>query len=170
MYDGTILIVVWITFMVFCVVAVPIIIAIIAKNNEKNKQWNAPAQPGMPASALYSGPVSAIPQPAAVQTSCMDAAFVAILQKIKAGRSFSIFEDYAKCKSLLQDYTAGGYNKEKHLVLLAVEAGCPGEIIRSTDPEITKKKLVNKLHDDFSMEYTAAEQVITLLYRVYNQY
>ena len=164
MDDGVIvLIVVMIIFMIFAAVVVPIIIAVIAKNSEKNKQWNVPVS-AMP---------SANPQPAMMQTSslpAMNADFVAILQKIKAERGFSIFEDFPRCKSLLQDYTAGKHKKENRLLLMAIEAGCPGEIIRSNDPEITRKKLVNKLHDDFSMEYTGAEQVIALLYRVYNQY
>ena len=98
----------------------------------------------------------------------MDPAFMAILQRITAERGFLIFENFAKCKSLLQDYTAGEYKKENRLLLVAIEAGCPGEIARSTEPEITRKKLIDKLHNEFSMDQTAAEQIVMALYEVYN--
>ena len=99
----------------------------------------------------------------------MDPAFMAILQRINSERGFSIFENFAKCKSLLQDYTAGEYKKENRLLLLAIEAGCPGEIARSTEPEITQKRLISKLHNEFSMDQTAAEQIVTVLYEIYGE-
>jgi hypothetical protein len=99
----------------------------------------------------------------------MDTGFVSIVRKINSERGFSILENFAKCKSLLQDYTAGEYKKESRLLLLAIEAGCPSEIAHSTEPEITQKKLVNKLHDEFSVDKTASGQIITLLYGVYNE-
>jgi hypothetical protein len=102
-----------------------------------------------------------------ISQSAMDAAFVAILQKMAAERGFSVFENYAKCKSLLQDYTAGEYKKESRLLLLAIEAGCSGEIARSTEREITRKKLITKLHHEFSIDKIAVEQIVDLLYSIY---
>ncbi|MCL2720820.1 MAG: hypothetical protein FWD47_05725, partial [Treponema sp.] len=76
---------------------------------------------------------------------------------------------YTKCNSLLKDYSAGEYKKECRLLLLAIEAGCPGEIARSTEPEITKNKLLNRLHDEYLMDLAAAEQVVDWLYEVYEK-
>jgi hypothetical protein len=99
-----------------------------------------------------------------ISQSDIDNAFVTILQKIVTERGFSIFENHTKCKSLLQDYTAGEYKRESRLLLLAIEAGCPGEIARSSEPEITRGKLINKLHNEFSMDINAAEQIVDVLY------
>jgi hypothetical protein len=107
-------------------------------------------------------------QLSAPQTSA-NADFVSIVKKICSERDFSVFEDFAKCKSLLQDYTAGNFKKESRLLLLAIEAGCPVEITRSTEPKITKSKLINKLHNEFAIETSTAEQVVNLLYAVYNE-
>jgi hypothetical protein len=105
-----------------------------------------------------------------VQTPAnINSSFLLILQKIKSERGFSIFQDYLKCKSLIQDYTAGEYKKETRQLLVAIEAGCPGEIIRSTDPEITTTKLINKLNEEYSLEKKASKQIIELLYKVYNE-
>jgi hypothetical protein len=180
--DAVFVIIIFLLVTLIPVIVIPIIIAIIAKNSEKKTaQKNAAQgftninQTGMPAYP-YPTSVSGIPtaEPQQVSpknfystpSSGVNTAFKYVIQKMVAGRGFYVFENYAKCKSLLQDYTAGEYKKESRLLLLAVEAGCPGEIIRSADPEITRKKLINRLHDEFSMEYTAAEQVIGLLYEV----
>ncbi|MCL2720597.1 MAG: hypothetical protein FWD47_04585 [Treponema sp.] len=96
----------------------------------------------------------------------LNSPFLTILQRMKAERGFSIFEDYSKCNSLLKDYTAGEFKKESRLLLLA-KAGCPGEIARSTEPEITKNKLINRLNDEYSMIKESAEQVVSWLYGVY---
>ena len=123
-----------------------------------------PSVPITPTAAqLQTAPV----QPPSTPKPAMDAGFTAILQQIKAERGFSFFENLAKCKSLLQDFTAGQYKKESRLLLLAIEAGCPGEIARSTEPEITLKKLVSKLHEEYSMDQSAAERIVDLLYNMY---
>jgi len=102
-----------------------------------------------------------------VSHPAIDSAFLTILQKIVAERGSSILENHAKCKSLLQDFTAGEYKKESHILLVAIQAGCPGEIARSNEPEITRGKLINKLHNEFSMDKIAVEQIVQLLYSIY---
>jgi hypothetical protein len=96
----------------------------------------------------------------------MDPAFLAILRKIAAERGPAIFDSLPRCRALLQDYAGGGYKKESRLLLLAVEAGCPREIINSPEPDITRRRLINRLHEDYSLDLEAAETIITVLYTV----
>jgi hypothetical protein len=102
-------------------------------------------------------------------SNIIDNTYLSIILKIKNERGFSIFENYGKCKSLLQDYTAGNYKKECRLLLVAIEAGCASEISNSTEQEITSQKLIKKLQDDFSLSASSAEQIVVLLYNVYNE-
>ena len=102
-------------------------------------------------------------------SASLDNSFKSIVSKINSERTLSIFHDYSKCKSLLQDYTAGKFKKEVRLMLVAIEAGCPKEIEVSADPEITINKLISKLNVDYSIEKKSAKQIIELLYEVYNK-
>ena len=98
-----------------------------------------------------------------------DELYYNIIKNIIDERGFSLFDDYSKCKSLLQDYTAGRYKKENRLLLVSIEAGCPGEIASSSEVDITRNILINKLHNDYSMDKNAAEKIINLLYKIKNE-
>jgi len=170
--------------LLFTMIGVPIIIAVIAKKNEKNNhhnvtqtfskidhaslQFNTNPRESVP--NTYSQSVNNQKTPSNFSTSStsdFDKDFIKILHKMAAERGFSVFMDIPKCKSLLHDFAAGKYKKECRLLLLAVESGCPVEIANSTDYEITKKKLTAKLHNFCSMEYSIAEQVILMLHEVH---
>ncbi|GHT59749.1 hypothetical protein FACS1894109_16230 [Spirochaetia bacterium] len=102
--------------------------------------------------------------------SIINTAFVDILKTITDERGLVILENHSKCRALLQDYIQGEYKKESRLLLQAIESGCPGEIIRSQDVDITKQKLINKLCDEYSIDKEAAGDIINLLYTVINNY
>ena len=103
-----------------------------------------------------------------IQTNSIDSTFVDILNKIVEERGFSFLSDCSKCKSLLQDYTSGNYKKETRLLLLAIEAKCPNEILNTSEPDITMNKLINKLKNEYSVENNAAEMIVKLLFNLYN--
>jgi len=157
-------------FLLFTMIGVPIIIAIIAKKNEKTNQNNVSQTftKNDHASLQINSNKSTVNSSESI-TSYLNSGFKNILDKMAADRGFSIFLDIPKCKSLLHDYAAGQYKKECRILLLAIEAGCTIEIANSIDPEITNKKLIEKLHEYFSLEYSVAEQIILFLYEVHKK-
>jgi hypothetical protein len=96
----------------------------------------------------------------------MDPGFLTILQKIAAERGPTIFDSPVRCRALLQDYAAGAYKKESRILLLAVEAGFPREIVNAAEPDIVRQRLINRLHEDYSLDVEAAETIIRVLFAV----
>jgi rare lipoprotein A (peptidoglycan hydrolase) len=120
-----------------------------------------PAQLWVPVSPSPATAASSTPPAAAI-----DPAFYAIIQKITAERGVKVLANTALCKALLQDYTGGIHKKESRLFLQALEAGCGVEILQTQEPDITRQRLIHRLHEDYSVDRDAAEGVVALLYTI----
>lgn len=131
----------------------------IPQNTAEEQAYTAPA-------ANTPGP--AVPPADSADPAAIDQAFFAIVQRISAERGAGVLENVRLCRGLLQDYAGGGYKKESRLFLQALEAGCAVEILRDQDPDITRPRLIHKLHEDFYINREAAEAVVHLLYTLIN--
>ncbi|MDR1912336.1 MAG: hypothetical protein LBQ52_08350 [Helicobacteraceae bacterium] len=69
----------------------------------------------------------------------MDANFVSILERLVNEQGKEAPINAAKAKALLGDYSKNEFKKERHLLLIAIEAGAAQEIANANDLAICKK-------------------------------
>jgi hypothetical protein len=93
----------------------------------------------------------------------MNAQFVAIVERMCNEHGKSILLDAAKSQSLLNDYAQNEYERERHLLLRAIEAGVAREIAHAADLADCRKAQARVLQDEHFINETAANEVIDLL-------
>jgi tetratricopeptide (TPR) repeat protein len=93
----------------------------------------------------------------------MNAQFVAIVERMCGEQGKSILLDAAKCKPLLNDYAKNEYKRERHLLLLAIEAGVGREIAQARELGICRKIQARFLREERFIDEAAAKEVIDLL-------
>jgi hypothetical protein len=73
------------------------------------------------------------------------------------------FAPSLQCKAYLANYANNKFKKERHLLLIAIEAGAGKVIATATDLEIRKKQQVRYLKDDRFIDENAASEAVDLL-------
>jgi hypothetical protein len=93
----------------------------------------------------------------------MDAQFISIVERLAREKGQAVLIDAVKCKAHLADYTHNAFKKERHLLLIAIEAGAGKEIARAGDLAIGKKQLIRFLNEERFIDETLAAEAIDLL-------
>jgi uncharacterized RDD family membrane protein YckC len=93
----------------------------------------------------------------------MDKQFIAIVQALVAKEGKVAFLDAKKCKSLLSDYAQNEYRKERHVLLVALEADVGKEIALTRDLALCKKIQIRHLNEERFIEEDVAVEVVNLL-------
>jgi hypothetical protein len=93
----------------------------------------------------------------------MDAHFVSIVQRLVDEKGREVLFDAVKAKAFLADYMHSAYEKERHWLLMAIEAGSAKEIANASDQEICKKQQIHFLQDNYFMDEALATETIELL-------
>jgi hypothetical protein len=93
----------------------------------------------------------------------MDAKFISIVERLVNEQGKEALINAAKAKPLLADYAQNEFKKERHLLLIAIEAGAAQEIANAIDLEICKKIHIRDLRNDRFIDETAATEVVDLL-------
>jgi uncharacterized RDD family membrane protein YckC len=93
----------------------------------------------------------------------MDAKFISIVERLVKEQGKEALIDLAKCKMHLADYSRNGYTAERHMLMIAIEAGAGEAIANADDLAIRKKREINFLKDERFVNEAAATEVIDLL-------
>jgi uncharacterized RDD family membrane protein YckC len=93
----------------------------------------------------------------------MDAQFTGIVERLAREKGRAVLIDAAKCRGHLADYAHNAFKKERHLLLIAIEAGAGKEIARASDLAICKKQLIRFLNEERFIDETLASEAIDLL-------
>ncbi|MDR2366284.1 MAG: RDD family protein, partial [Zoogloeaceae bacterium] len=93
----------------------------------------------------------------------MNAQFESIVERLAREHGQAAFLNAAKCKSLLNDYAKNEYKKERHLLLLAIEAGVGKEIAAAADLANCGNIQVRFLKSEHFLDAAAAEGIVDLL-------
>jgi formylglycine-generating enzyme required for sulfatase activity len=96
-------------------------------------------------------------------TYIMDARFTSIVQKLIAEQGKDTLIDGAKCKAFLADYAGNEFKKERHLLMIALEAGTGREIAHASDLGIAKLQQIRFLNEDRFIDKAMATEVVDLL-------
>jgi hypothetical protein len=102
--------------------------------------------------------------------SDMNTQFESIVERLVKEQGQAALLSAAKCKSLLSDYAKNEYRKERHLLLLAIEAGVGKEIAAAADLPICMKIQMRFLKEERFIDERAAAEVIGLLALVLRGY
>jgi hypothetical protein len=102
--------------------------------------------------------------------SDMNTQFESIVERLVKEQGKAALLSAAKCKSLLSDYAKNEYRKERHLLLLAIEAGVGKEIATAADLPICMKIQMRFLKEERFIDEAAAAEVIGLLALVLRGY
>jgi len=90
----------------------------------------------------------------------MEQGFIDILKTIIKDHGKEAIIETSKCKGLLSDYTKGEYKKECRLLLLSIEAKIPKEINTEIDTNISYKKSIRILIEDYGMRDEIAIEIV----------
>jgi hypothetical protein len=93
----------------------------------------------------------------------VDAKFISIVQRLVNEQGKEALINAAKAKPLLGDYSKNEFKKERHLLLIAIEAGAAKEIANATDLEQCKKIQIRHLCEERFINDDKAVSVIDLL-------
>jgi len=96
----------------------------------------------------------------------METEFVEIVRKLVAvKRDRDTLFDTKLCRAALADLTRNKYKRERNLLLQAVESGAAMAIddASGNDLQICKLQQIRKLHEDYSLDSSAAEEVVNML-------
>ncbi|MDR1911132.1 MAG: hypothetical protein LBQ52_02130 [Helicobacteraceae bacterium] len=93
----------------------------------------------------------------------MDAKFVSIVERLVADHGKEALFNAAKSKALLNDYAQNEFEKERRLLLIAIEAGAAQEIANASDLAACKKRQIRSLRDDRFIDEAMATKVVDLL-------
>jgi hypothetical protein len=93
----------------------------------------------------------------------MDAKFIAIVERLVKEKGKDTLTDAKKCKAHLADYANNEFKKERHLLMIAIEAGAGKAIATASDLPICKNIQIRSLKDDHFIDENAAAEAIDLL-------
>jgi tetratricopeptide (TPR) repeat protein len=93
----------------------------------------------------------------------MDAKFISIVERLVKEQGADTLIDAKKCKAHLADYANNEFKKERHLLLIAIEAGAAQAIANASDLTICKKQQMRYLKDDRFIDESAAAEAVDLL-------
>ncbi|MDR0525705.1 MAG: hypothetical protein LBG90_07530 [Spirochaetaceae bacterium] len=93
----------------------------------------------------------------------MTAEFQNLVMRIVKESGIAILDDPDRCKAALQHYSPEGSKREIRLLLIGLEAECHKALLNSTEPEETKKHLVQELQDEYGLTQTYAEQTVAII-------
>jgi hypothetical protein len=93
----------------------------------------------------------------------MEAKFIAIVERLVREQGKDTLINAAKCKAHLADYSQNEFKKERHLLMIAIEAGCAKEIANANDLAICKKIQIRFLQDERFIDERLASEAIDLL-------
>ncbi|MDR0665620.1 MAG: tetratricopeptide repeat protein [Helicobacteraceae bacterium] len=93
----------------------------------------------------------------------MDAKFIAIVGRLLKEQGADTLINAAKCKAFLNDYAKSEFKRERHLLMIAIEAGAAKEIANASDLDACKKIQIRFLRDELSIDGAAACEIIELL-------
>ncbi|MDR1911133.1 MAG: RDD family protein [Helicobacteraceae bacterium] len=93
----------------------------------------------------------------------MDAKFMSIVAKLAADHGKDTLLDAIKTKALLSDYAQQGFEKERRLLLIAIEAGAAQEIANANDLEVCKEIQTRLLNQERLIDESLAAEVVDLL-------
>jgi hypothetical protein len=93
----------------------------------------------------------------------MDMQFTTVVERLAREKGQAVLIDATKCKAHLADYAHNAFKKERHLLLIAIEAGAGKEIARAGDLVTCKKQLIRLLNEERFIDETLAAEVIDLL-------
>ena len=93
----------------------------------------------------------------------MDPRFTSIARKLIAEQGRNALIDGVKCKAFLADYAKNEFRKERHLLLIAIEAGTSKEIANASDLEIAKKQQIRFLNEEHFIDPAMAVEVVDFL-------
>ncbi|MDR2904920.1 MAG: tetratricopeptide repeat protein [Helicobacteraceae bacterium] len=94
----------------------------------------------------------------------MDKNFVNALQKLATEQGKDVLLDVEKTKTLLSNYIQNEYQKERKLLLTAIETGAAKEIVNASDLVACKKAQIRKLEENFTDESAAADIIDVLAF------
>ncbi|MDR0665729.1 MAG: hypothetical protein LBF86_09485, partial [Helicobacteraceae bacterium] len=90
----------------------------------------------------------------------MDSGFISIAQRLVSEQDKNALLDPKQYKAFLGDYAKGEFKKERHLLIVAIEAGAAKEIANATDLETCKKIQARLLKDERFIDETAACEIV----------
>ncbi|MDR0664595.1 MAG: hypothetical protein LBF86_03640 [Helicobacteraceae bacterium] len=93
----------------------------------------------------------------------MDSEFISIAQRLASERGKNILLDPTKCKAFLNDYAKGGFERERRLLMIAIETGAPKKIANAIDLAACKKTQIKRLKEERCINETAACEIVDLL-------
>ncbi|MDR0665730.1 MAG: RDD family protein [Helicobacteraceae bacterium] len=93
----------------------------------------------------------------------MDSGFISITQRLVSEQGKNALLDPKQCKAHLSDYAKGEFKKERHLLMVAIEAGAAKEIVNASDLATCKKIQARFLKDERFIDETAACEIVDLL-------
>ncbi|MDR2152888.1 MAG: hypothetical protein LBO72_08705, partial [Helicobacteraceae bacterium] len=93
----------------------------------------------------------------------MDAKFIAIVERLVKEQSADTLIDATKCKAHLADYAQNEFKKERHLLLIAIEAGAAQAIATANDLALCKQQQIRYLKEDRFIDESAAAEAVDLL-------
>ncbi|MHC6202778.1 leucine-rich repeat domain-containing protein [Breznakiellaceae bacterium SP9] len=93
----------------------------------------------------------------------MDTNFKKIVQQIIAEKGREIFNSNDGFKSILLEYARGEYKKEVRLLTQVLDVGCYKKLCETQDITVMKQQLVLQLHEDYSLDKTAVQEMIEFI-------
>ncbi|MDR1621537.1 MAG: DUF2569 domain-containing protein [Synergistaceae bacterium] len=93
----------------------------------------------------------------------MDMQFTTIVERLVREKGQDALIDATNCKAHLADYAHNAFKKERHLLLIAIEADAGREIARADDLATCKKQLIRFLNEERFIDEELAAEAIDLL-------
>ena len=93
----------------------------------------------------------------------MDQGYIDILKTIVQEQGKEIFNEISKSKALLTDYTKSEFKKENRIFLQVLDAKIPKIIEKEQDINISFKKSVSLLIEDYGIGEVIAEDIVSTL-------
>ncbi|MDR2151617.1 MAG: tetratricopeptide repeat protein [Helicobacteraceae bacterium] len=93
----------------------------------------------------------------------MDAKFIAIVEQLVKEQGADMLINATKCKAHLADYAQNEFKKERHLLLIAIEAGAAQAIATANDLALCKQQQIRYLKVDRFIDENAATEAVDLL-------